>query len=424
MNYSELTFNDDKLDRKNFIINIMNIIESWDNTISNSESLVIAINSNWGSGKSYLMNMWRNWLTKQNDLNSNYAVTSFNAWEDDDYDNPFIPLTYSLRKIEICGDVDLNKKNIVESSKKFFKSCGIAIVKDGLKKFIGEETSKIISEGLDSINEVKIESFFRNYEEYLNQKKLFEKELDMLIPYNGKLIVMIDELDRCRPVYSVETLEIIKHFFNRKDIVFVIALDIEQLSHSVSTLYGNNMDSNGYLRRFFDVTLNIPQGDIYKFVRIKYEEILSNLYISTAGIERICDQYINLQLSLRDVEKITNNLIIFCMYYKNEIARSSYCNDVVEFYTYFIVLKHKYPDIYKRVLRVGFMSYNNQPENYPYLDKFYYSSDYISTALHEFQNGNLQNRTNNLNDKYGMASINNRYCSLAENIERALEMLI
>nr|WP_242950492.1 P-loop NTPase fold protein [Clostridium acidisoli] len=53
-------------------------------------------------------------------------------------------------------------------------------------------------------------------------------------------------------------MEIIKHLFNLENITFVLAIDMEHLSHSIATIYGQNMDSTGYLRRFFDLNFKMP----------------------------------------------------------------------------------------------------------------------------------------------------------------------
>ncbi|MEL0615029.1 P-loop NTPase fold protein, partial [Marinomonas arenicola] len=49
--------------------------------------------------------------------------------------------------------------------------------------------------------------------------------------------MFVDELDRCRPSYAVEMLESIKHIFDIKGIVFVVATDSEQLQHGVKAIY-------------------------------------------------------------------------------------------------------------------------------------------------------------------------------------------
>ena len=72
------------------------------------------------------------------------------------------------------------------------------------------------------------------------------------------MVVIIDELDRCRPLFAIEVLEKAKHLFNVGNVVFVIGIDREQLGHSIRTVYGAGMDPEGYLRRFIDMNFNLP----------------------------------------------------------------------------------------------------------------------------------------------------------------------
>jgi len=67
----------------------------------------------------------------------------------------------------------------------------------------------------------------------------------------------VDELDRCRPLYAIELLERVKHLFNIPNAQFIIATDREQLSVSLSGVYGQGFNSKEYLRRFFDLDLRL-----------------------------------------------------------------------------------------------------------------------------------------------------------------------
>ena len=80
------------------------------------------------------------------------------------------------------------------------------------------------------------------------------------------LVIMIDELDRCRPSYAIELLEVAKHLFAVDNVVFVLAVNRAELVHSVKALYGSGFDAEGYLRRFFDLDFQLPEPDRKRFV--------------------------------------------------------------------------------------------------------------------------------------------------------------
>ena len=102
------------------------------------------------------------------------------------------------------------------------------------------------------------------YTEY----KQFKTELDNLKDFlrnwakklNTPVVVIIDELDRCRPDYAIKTLEILKHFFDISGFVFVLAIDEEQLKSSVETLFGTK-NFDGYKRKFINNSFILPSPD-------------------------------------------------------------------------------------------------------------------------------------------------------------------
>lgn len=89
---------------------------------------------------------------------------------------------------------------------------------------------------------------------------------------------MVDELDRARPNYAVEFLESLKHFFDVKNIVFVLAVNREQIEKSVKCLYGE-LDFNEYYRKFATSNISLPYflGDSQEYITKKFTEISSKL---------------------------------------------------------------------------------------------------------------------------------------------------
>ena len=81
------------------------------------------------------------------------------------------------------------------------------------------------------------------------------------------LVIGIDELDRCRPSYAIEMLELAKHLFAVDHVVFALAVNRSELAHSVKVLYGQDFDAARYLRRFFDLDFRLPQPDRTAFIK-------------------------------------------------------------------------------------------------------------------------------------------------------------
>ncbi|MBE5992614.1 MAG: hypothetical protein E7247_09505 [Paenibacillaceae bacterium] len=428
MDYTSLKFeNDDTLDRKKFVENIMNVIEKWDNVKHENDSLVISLDASWGSGKSYLINMWKNWLLSEENADKNYYITYYNAWENDDNDSAFIPLVYKLQDLVVYKSNYDYVDTVEKITTNFLKSCGVALLKDGVKKYIGESTADILCKGIDGAAATKkIEDFFSKYKTYIDEKDKFREALKGLVPTNGKLIIFIDELDRCRPTFAIETLEIIKHYFNQKDIVFIFAIDLEQLSYSISTMYGAGMDSAGYLRRFFDFNIRIPTGDLYDYIKPLYTPYFENITNEGEFSEMVVNMFSKLNLSLRDIDKIFNNFTVFYLYYEahfNFLPEKRVVK-VMEVYLYFITLKYKFPDVYSLIINRDFIAYDNAPKNWYVLEYKYFVSENISTLLKRIQTGANHGAGSELISTFGLKNVNCDYTTFSQHIERTIEMFV
>lgn len=70
------------------------------------------------------------------------------------------------------------------------------------------------------------------------------------------MLLLVDELDRCRPEYAVRLLKEMKALFVRDRIVVVHSANLDQLAKVISGKYGEGFDGSRYLDRFFD--LKVP----------------------------------------------------------------------------------------------------------------------------------------------------------------------
>lgn len=92
--------------------------------------------------------------------------------------------------------------------------------------------------------------------------------IDTLIQEKGnRLIIFIDELDRCKPDYAIRLLERIKHYFDDERITFVFSVNLTQLQWTVKSYYGNSFDATGYLEKFFDLLFTLPPTDYERFLQ-------------------------------------------------------------------------------------------------------------------------------------------------------------
>ena len=73
------------------------------------------------------------------------------------------------------------------------------------------------------------------------------------------IVIVINELDRCRPDYALSVLEVIKHFFAVPKVHFILGINGVALENSVKARYGAEMDAESYLRKFINVSFSLPR---------------------------------------------------------------------------------------------------------------------------------------------------------------------
>jgi hypothetical protein len=84
------------------------------------------------------------------------------------------------------------------------------------------------------------------------------EKIDPTEPEHRKLVIVVDELDRCRPDYALSLLEIIKHFFDVPHVHFVLGVNMSELENSVKARYGAGINAGLYLQKFVKVTMGLP----------------------------------------------------------------------------------------------------------------------------------------------------------------------
>ncbi len=380
----DLTYADDLLDRnEEFGKGVLSLIENSKN-ISSNNSLVFALDSGWGTGKTVFMHMF------MNDLKENhYKTIYYNAWENDDWDNALIPIVAKIKDI-VSQETTKEEKSLIdkieeqsnkvgvflENNKKSLAFNVIGQIIKGLTKFDIKEIKDIWDKANKECNLIE------DYDNFIGAKNGFKDDLKKLAE-DKKVIFLIDELDRCKPTFAIETLEVIKHFFDIENFIFVFALDMQQLSHSIATIYGQEMDAPGYLRRFFDMQLRIPTPSIKLYLKNTIANYFSNekleIYKNTL-LERIPRIFETFNLSLRDINIILNSFKLFIYYHK---IYNSANTDIFNLYLFLITLKYKKPLLYDTLF------YENNYKKEDFLG-YYRINQIIREFINAFKDGRLQ----------------------------------
>ncbi|MEL0624978.1 P-loop NTPase fold protein [Marinomonas arenicola] len=270
---------------------------------------VLNLNSEWGSGKTYFLKRW------SNDLKSQFPVVYIDAWKQDYSDDPLMTVISSVIKQlreqagmeedtaafkvsnKIIGLLKAAAPGFARSvAKRYFDIDPVAVMQaeegDNLGEIKGSDgepmdmsvmASNMVKHLIDEHDAKSnaIRDLKTNISQWI-ETVLIQKKL--LLP----AFIFIDELDRCRPSYAVEMLETIKHIFDIKGIVFVVATDTEQLQHAVKAIYGEGFDARLYLGRFFNSRFSLKAPDLKDFLEVHVDhQKLSGEYIEQAGISTL-----------------------------------------------------------------------------------------------------------------------------------------
>lgn len=300
-------FKHDLLNRKESVQVLTNLLQSI------QSPCVFSIDAGWGNGKTTFLKIWSQHLR-----NEKFVVIDFNAWESDFSDDPFATLTGELMDgIEKYIEDNNNDNNtsqldqFKQKAKELWRITQPTLIRFIAAGGLGSGAQKIadtfeLSDALES-NKLTVSEF----------KNSFQHLIETISKTNQlPLIVMIDELDRCRPSYAIDLLEVAKHLFSVNRVMFVLAVNHSQLTHSVKILYGQDFDAHGYLKRFIDVDFKLPSPKREDFVRslvdsfeIKRNQIDNGAQVSDIDIQNLLVGFFsNSNLSLREIAKAISRL--------------------------------------------------------------------------------------------------------------------
>lgn len=264
------------------------IIESGENPIS------IGVSGSWGVGKSSMVKMIGKDLNEQLSSDNQYIFLEFNAWLYQGYEDAksallqsvTMKLTEEMKKQGIDEDGELGKK-----FKKFLKrinwfqvsklalpllagfipgaaSVGvIANFANAIKSSWNNRDKK--SENSEAIN-TAIEGLTPELESLLNDnkevaepatkqieeiRKEFEEILGQL---KVKLVVLVDDLDRCLPETAISTLEAMRLLLFVKRTAFIIAADEQMIRNGVRAHFNGVELSDGLVTSYFDKLIQVP----------------------------------------------------------------------------------------------------------------------------------------------------------------------
>lgn len=225
----------------------------------------IFIDAPWGMGKSFFSKALKEKIEKENETRGEYIkFININAWETDYFSDPMKSIIGELNTHKLLNSE--TQRVIEKIMENIFKAGGKFLLNLFLKKFqISADDWEDLKSLLNGISTSELK-------DYKNYKELVDKFKECLSLEKELKVIVIDELDRCKPTYAIELLETIKHFFGVKNIIFVFLVNKEQLKSIASTSYLTEDKCSEYFEKFFDIQFNLPELEYEDFIQIEYDD--------------------------------------------------------------------------------------------------------------------------------------------------------
>jgi hypothetical protein len=267
-----------------------------------SHAYVLAVDAGYGHGKSFFLRRFARHMAQS------HPVAFVDAWSDDLEDEPLVALASTLeRALEPYADKSNELPALIADFRaragKVARIVGTGLLKRGAGLIITQAATDALGEVVSKAPEVskdirkdalkdagkgiveeavagfgslispsmdaRIARFREGQDSILKMKAALASIVSELegSTYPPPIVIVIDELDRCRPTYAIKLLEEIKHLFDVAGVVFVLGMHGNQLAHSVSAAYGSSFDGRAYLRRFINRRYTLKSVPLYQLVQ-------------------------------------------------------------------------------------------------------------------------------------------------------------
>lgn len=307
------------IDSKKDFLNYSEASEIVVNVLKNPSMLPISIGvfGSWGTGKSTILNLIEEKIRVEG--NDNYIIIKFDAWLYQGFDDARAALLEVIT-LEI-GKLVQDNESLLKKTKKISKRVNklrvlgllteSAALAAGVPMFgMASKAVEAIGHGIsgqakeedaESVNKF-IESGQEGVRDFLNEETLSApKEIaalkieleELLTEFNKKIIVFVDNLDRCLPKQTIQTLESLRLFLFMKKTAFVIAADEDMVRHAVKEHF-NGIDEK-HVTDYLDKLIQFP----VKVPKISTREVRAYLFLLYASIHPTYGQQENKLENLR-----------------------------------------------------------------------------------------------------------------------------
>lgn len=337
----------DEFNRKPIAENIIRLLTS------DIDLSPMVIDGGWGTGKTEFC---QKLIRLMQQKHSDYQPVYIDAFRSDHSGEPLLALLAEI--IKACTPSEGSDKKLIEKHndriRRITKAAGF-LMKTVAKAAVGhvlkqntddlaEELQQIMNDDqeADSLAEtvtdaaatIASHTIDATVEALLKEQIEAEKNLETLkaclkeFAEEKPIILFIDELDRCRPDYAVDMLEVIKHVFDIENVKVVLVTNTKQLRAAINHRYGVAVDAQKYLDKFLKYSFALPDKVVTPFgmrqalVSVEYFKQLIRKSRMASKLQALIDER-NLtikfisdmiernNISLRETERLVRFLEIY-----------------------------------------------------------------------------------------------------------------
>ncbi|WP_409967187.1 P-loop NTPase fold protein [Bengtsoniella intestinalis] len=255
----------DVLDRQRLLKQVMDLMHL---ISQNNGSYTFSLNGEWGAGKSFFLDMLETDL-RNYQAGKQYLVCHYNCWQYDYYEEPLVAIVAAIMD-DINAQTELLSPEVQKAMKAVLaqlKHVAKTVALDVFKNKTGFNLE-------DYLTETEAQS---NFDVHLDFKKAIQETRAKLeaLSKQQTLVIVVDELDRCLPNYAIQVLERLHHlFFGLENCIVILAVDQKQLNHTVAQIFGEDVDTEAYLKKFVNFEIMLNKGAVNQSALEKYSTYL------------------------------------------------------------------------------------------------------------------------------------------------------
>ena len=317
----------DMLNSRAIAKTIANIIQDCDD-----RPISIGVHGDWGAGKSSVLAMVEDELSSEDKKEDRIVCIRFNGWQHQGFEDAKIALMSAIVS-ELSSNITISEEaedilqklwkninwfSVVKTAGSAAFSLATGLPPIGLLNTLKDKLKSTIS------SENKINSVLDSIESYMTDAKVFEdvslnkefsefqKSFEELLKKSkiDKLVILIDDLDRCLPKVTIETLEAARLFMFTKYTAFVIAADEAMIEYAVHSHFPNlptdNDNSDDYSKRYLEKLIQVP-FKIPALGKVESEMYITLLMISSQITDKNKEFNALLEVTINKMKKPWEN---------------------------------------------------------------------------------------------------------------------